>query len=76
MTQKEVSRQEPYELVWSKPLTKLSHEFGISDSRLGRICRELKIPLPGLGYWRKVQCGVVGQQPPLPEPDQGTANVT
>lgn len=58
--------------MWSKPLTKLSHEFGISDSRLGRICRDLKIPLPGMGYWRKVECGAAIQRPPLPETNQGT----
>lgn len=74
MTRKEISRQELYELVWSKPLTKLSREFGVSDSFLGRICRELKVPLPGMGYWRKVECGTAEQRPPLPEPDPGTDN--
>lgn len=72
MTRKEISRQELYELVWSKPLTKLSREFGVSDSFLGRICRELKVPLPGMGYWRKVECGTAEKRPPLPEPDPGT----
>ena len=74
MTRKEISRQELYELVWSKPLTKLSKEFGVSDSRLGRICRELKVPLPGMGYWRKVECGAAEQRPALPEPDPGIEN--
>ena len=74
MTRKEISRQELYELVWSKPLTKLSREFGVSDSFLGRICRELKVPLPGMGYWRKVECGTAERRPPLPEPDPGTEN--
>lgn len=74
MTRKEISRQELYELVWSKPLTKLSREFGVSDSFLGRICRELRVPLPGMGYWRKVECGTAEQRPPLPEPDPGTEN--
>ena len=47
------SRQEFYELVWSKPMTHLAKEFVISDVALHKICRKHGIPNPPLGWWAK-----------------------
>lgn len=52
-----ISRQELYDLVWSKPMTSLAKEYNISDNGLRKICKKLSIPLPELGYWQKVQYG-------------------
>lgn len=52
-----ISRQELYDLVWSKPMTTLAKEYNISDNGLRKICKKLGIPLPELGYWQKIQYG-------------------
>jgi hypothetical protein len=60
------NRQELYEKVWQFPLRKLADEYGISDVGLAKVCREIEIPLPGLGHWTKVACGHTVARPPLP----------
>jgi hypothetical protein len=47
------NRAELYEKVWSQPMRILAQQYGVSDAYLGRVCRLLRIPLPGLGYWAK-----------------------
>jgi hypothetical protein len=61
------SRVELYNEVWDQPLVKLSRKYGISDVRLGKVCRKLKIPHPGRGYWAKRKAGVPVERLPLPE---------
>lgn len=51
------TRQELYDLVWSKPMTTLAKEFNLSDNGLRKICRKNDIPLPNAGHWAKVQFG-------------------
>jgi hypothetical protein len=52
-----ITRQELYNLVWSNPVVKVAKDFGISDVAVGKICKKLNIPKPGLGYWAKKQAG-------------------
>jgi len=61
---KNISREELYELIWSKPASKLAKELGISDVGLGKMCRRMEVPKPALGYWRKVEVG--GRVPKRP----------
>jgi len=61
------NRVELYDEVWNQPLVKLSRKYGISDVRLGKVCRKLKIPHPGRGYWAKRSVGQTVAQVPLPE---------
>ncbi len=42
-----------YEQVWQEPVSKLARAYGISDVALAKVCRRLKVPLPGRGYWAK-----------------------
>lgn len=51
----ELTRQELYDLVWSKPMSKLALEYNISDNGLRKICKKHEIPLPLLGHWQKIQ---------------------
>ena len=61
-----VTRDLLYEQVWSKPMTKLAKEYGVSDVALAKVCRKLNIPLPVRGYWNKLQHGKkVPSRPPL-----------
>lgn len=51
----ELKRQELYDLVWSKPMSRLALEYNISDNGLRKICKKHEIPLPLLGHWQKIQ---------------------
>jgi hypothetical protein len=61
------NRVELYNEVWDQPLVKLSRKYGISDVRLGKVCRKLQIPHPGRVYWAKRAVGQTVEQVPLPE---------
>jgi hypothetical protein len=64
-----LSREDLYELAWSKPITELAKDFGISDAALAKRCRRLGIPLPGRGYWARVDAGQTPYRPKLPKRD-------
>jgi len=49
----QLKRIDLYEQVWSIPMTKLAKQYQISDVGLAKICKKLKIPVPGRGYWAK-----------------------
>jgi hypothetical protein len=49
----QLKRQELYEEVWTTPLTQLAKKYRISDVGLAKICKKLKIPVPGRGYWAR-----------------------
>lgn len=59
------TRQELYELVWSKPISKLAEEFGLSDRGLAKICQRHHIAVPGRGYWAKIDAGQPAKKTPL-----------
>jgi len=63
-----MKRTELYKLVWSKPMTKLGAELGISDVGLAKACRRHAIPVPPRGHWAKLQAGKTSVQVPLPQP--------
>ncbi len=44
------TREEFYDLVWTKPLTHLAKDFRLSDVALHKICRKHDIPNPPLGW--------------------------
>lgn len=67
------TREEFYELVWSRPLTRLAKEFAISDVALQKICRKHDIPNPLLGWWAKKAAGKKVTQTPLPKAKAGIA---
>jgi hypothetical protein len=60
-----LTREELYQMVWSKPVTKWSKEFGLSDVGFAKICKKMKVPLPGRGYWAMVQKGLKLTRPIL-----------
>ncbi len=66
----QISREELYEKVWQVPMMHLAKEFGISDRGLAKTCKRLEIPLPGLGYWRKVELGISVKKAKLPPPSE------
>ncbi|WP_343517712.1 hypothetical protein [Sphingomonas sp.] len=53
--------------MWSKPVTHLAKEFGLSDVAIHKICRKHEVPTPPLGWWAKKAAGKpVAQAPLLP----------
>lgn len=60
--------QKIYEVIWLQPILHVAKRYGMSDVGLGKICKKLKSPRPGLGYWAKKAAGKrVPNQPELPE---------
>lgn len=74
----DLTRQELYDLVWSKPIMHAAKQFGISGSMLCRICKDRNVPRPPRGYWanlhatsaKKIGRFVKPPLPNMPEPDQ------
>lgn len=62
-----ITRRDLYDLVWSKPMTALAEEFGISDRGLAKTCNRHRIAVPPRGYWAKVAAGEQPKVPPFLE---------
>jgi hypothetical protein len=62
-----ITRRDLYDLVWSKPMSTLAIEFGISDRGLAKVCGRHRIPVPPRGYWAKVAAGERPKVPPFLE---------
>ena len=60
------NRETLYDQVWAEPLLEVAKRYGVSDVAIAKTCRKMHIPLPGRGYWSKVQNGQILQQIPLP----------
>ncbi|MBX3201759.1 MAG: hypothetical protein KF894_26720, partial [Labilithrix sp.] len=58
-------RDELYERVWSKPVSKVAEAYGVSDVALAKMCRRLGVPVPGRGYWARVAAGQKPKRRPL-----------
>jgi hypothetical protein len=60
------TRQQLYQRVWSKPLSVVAKEVGVSGNALARICSRLLVPYPSRGHWAKVGGGKAPVRPSLP----------
>lgn len=63
------TRKKFYELVWSKPLTKITEELEIDYHTIVALCKKHDIPRPPSNYWLKLKFGKQAAQPELPNPD-------
>jgi hypothetical protein len=64
------NRETLYDQVWAQPLLEVAKHYGVSDVAIAKTCRKMHIPLPGRGYWSKVQNGQILKQIPLPPFDK------
>lgn len=62
-----ITRCDLYALVWSKPISALAIEFGISNRGLAKVCGRHRIPVPPRGYCAKVAAGERPKVPPFLE---------
>lgn len=58
-----LTRQTLYDLVWSKPMSTLALDFGITDVGLAKRCRAVDVPIPYRGYWARVGAGLYVASP-------------
>ena len=61
-----LTRDQLYELVWSKPRSQIAKDLGISDVAIGKHCSGARIPAPPKGYWAKQAAGKSTLRLPLP----------
>ncbi|MHB9005020.1 MAG: hypothetical protein ACYC6C_13360, partial [Coriobacteriia bacterium] len=66
-----VSREELYRQVWAEPISKLAAAYNVSGSYLARMCRILKVPTPGRGYWTQLKANKNPSKEALPTPKAG-----
>lgn len=71
MKQVMITREELHQLVWSKPMTKVAEQFGVSGSYLARVCTTLNVPRPERGFWAKLAVGKAPPPKPLPDARPG-----
>lgn len=60
------TREQLYELVWQKPVSRLAEEYAISNVGLAKICGRARVPTPPRGYWALLEAGRAPARPPLP----------
>lgn len=70
------TRQELFDLVWSKPIQQLARDFKLSNVGLAKRCKRRYIPLPPRGYWQKVAVGKRTTRPALPTSPDGVDRIT
>lgn len=70
------TRQQMYDLVWSRSLVELAKDFGISANGLAKICDRLLVPHPPRGYWSGGDHTRLSARPTLPPmPDDCESDV-
>ena len=62
-----LTRQSLYDMVWSRPITQVALDFGISDVALAKRCKSVDVPVPPRGYWARVAAGQTPPKTPLPK---------
>lgn len=65
-----LTREELYELVWSKPMTHVAKQLDVSDVMVGKLCKEKMVPKPPRGYWANLESEnkvAIYVKPPLPD---------
>ncbi len=60
------TRETLHELVWSKPLGSIAKEYDTTEYLIRKTCKKYEVPLPLLGYWKKVQYGKTPAKGKLP----------
>ncbi|WP_338359210.1 hypothetical protein [Yeosuana marina] len=70
-----MTRIELYNLVWSKPVSTILHEYAVSQTAFKNICKENDVPLPKNGYWQKLKYNKKVVIIPLPKSDKTYDNI-
>lgn len=68
------TRLELYDLVWKKPLGKITHLYGLSSYSIRGACTTMQVPLPHASYWVQLKHGYTWTSK-LPEPYDGPESI-
>lgn len=71
-----LTRQELYELAWTKPATHIAKDFGVQLAAVLKACDILNVPRPTTGHWAKLEHGKAPPRPPLPVQQPGAPEST
>lgn len=66
------TREQFCDLVWSKPMTTIAAEFGMSSVAFAKYCKAADVPRPEREYWRRLGAGQKPKRPRLPKPTPKT----
>lgn len=66
-TDYKIIRDDLYEKVWTKPMVEIAKEYEVSDKAIAKICDKLNVPVPGVGYWQKLEAGEKLERKRLPD---------
>lgn len=68
-----LTRQQLYDLVWQKSISRLvAEDFAISGVGLAKVCARHGVPTPPRGYWAQIDAGKLLARPKLPAGDDRT----
>lgn len=62
-----IRREELYDKIWTKPMVEVAKEYDVSDKSIAKICDKLNVPVPGVGYWQKLEAGEKLERKKLPD---------
>lgn len=62
---KTISRAALFDDAWTRPLSRIAAEFGVSDTALRKMCDRHDIPTPGRGHWAQLASGQTFPRPQL-----------
>lgn len=71
-----MTRQELYDLVWSKPVSTIIKEHPINVTAFKNICKKNDIPLPMNGHWQKLKHNKKVTIIPLPKWDKEIKDIS
>lgn len=69
-----LTRQQLYEMIWERAVSKVAPEFGISDVALRKQCVKHAIPLPDATYWGRLHAGRPVKRKPLGAAPKGVSD--
>jgi len=56
-----VTRERLFDLLWRSPLRDVARQLHLAPASLRRVCRQLRVPVPGIAHWREKWQGQVGE---------------
>ena len=62
----DITREQLYELLWSKGVGKTEATLGLKRPELQKICDDYQIPKPSSNYWISLKLGKSPEKTPLP----------
>lgn len=69
-----LTRQQLYDMIWERAVSKVAPELGISDVALRKQCVKHAIPLPDATYWGRLHAGRPIKRKPLGAAPKGVSD--